>query len=51
MAIKQEFDKGDDDKENEGMLKEEEVTEDLIWAGDHKIKLIYEKSDDNNEVC
>ena len=37
---------GGDDK----LLKDEEITEDLIWAGIQKIKLIYDRSDENSEV-
>lgn len=53
MAIRDELEvekKTEDENETDSMLKGEEITEDIIWAGCQKIKTIYERADENNEV-
>lgn len=49
LAIKQELEKVKE-PEDDGMLNVEEITEDLVWAGEQKIKMIFDKVDENDEV-
>ena len=51
MAIKEELEnKTEEEKEDPALLEEEEITEDILWAGIGKIKMIYDKVDENSEV-
>ena len=52
MAIKEELEKKiEEEKTAEGLLDDLDITEDIIWAGVQKIKTIYDRVDENDEVA
>ena len=52
MAIKEELEKKiEEEKTAEGLLDGLDITEDIIWAGVQKIKTIYDRVDENDEVA
>ena len=51
MAIRDELEKKTEDVDvGGGLLKDDEIDEEIIWAGVKKIKLIYDRVDENDEV-
>ena len=51
MAIREELEKKtEEEKTAGGLLDDKEITEDIIWAGVQKIKAIYDRVDENDEV-
>ena len=52
MAIKEELEKKiEEEKTAGGLLDDLDITEDIIWAGVQKIKTIYDRVDENDEVA
>ena len=52
MAIKEELEKKiEEEKTAGGLLDDLDITEDIIWAGVQKIKTMYDRVDENDEVA